>query len=954
MNINTTMIIIYTLLLIMVIVIFISVLRKYKKTRDYLTFILFIICIMGWLIVDNAILFVENTALNNFIWDIGLIFVGFAAVFLPLVFLKFYQPERKLSRNFMILLFIIPSINTIMVLTSLHHSLIRTVEIISVSPVRTIEFVLGPWFWIHTVYSYALTLASVIIITYGHINKPKFYRLPSTLFIIAVSVFIGANVIFNILNIEINIDPTGIGVAIATLLMHLALTDNNKSVLVLYARGQVFKYLNEYILVLNKNGMVIDANPCAANWLASMEIDYYTLSLQGVLSELEKKGATLKGSLFDTSGQDIYFTTENTAILNLNIHEMNDDKDNLVGTIAIFSDVTQNRNALKFAEQANLAKSKFLATMSHEIRTPLNAIIGTAQIQMQDDNLPDKYLAATKTIYNSGNDLLGIINDILDMSKIETGKLEINPAVYDIPGLINDALQLNIVRIGEKPIDFILDINDKVPSKLIGDEIRLKQILNNLLSNAIKYTEKGYVKLSVTYSPLNDKDYIKLCFIIEDSGQGIKSEDKKLLFTEYSDYLRFNTWLNRTTEGTGLGLNITKKLADMMDGSIEVESEYERGSVFTVSIKQKTIECPPIGNETAKKLKDFTYRNENEDGFGKFIYEVMPYGNVLVVDDVEANLYVAKGLLKPYQLKIETAVSGYEAIERIENGLAYDVILMDHMMPDMDGIETTQKIRSLGYKGIIIAFTANALVGNDELFLQNGFDGFISKPIDAKQLNDILNKYIRDRYPEEALKYKEHSLSAAAKQQAQLDPQLLKAFKRDAVKAVESLRNAKLNDNMKLFTTTAHAMKSALANIGEDAASEKAFTLENAGLKNDSNFIEAHTDNFINTLESLLVRFYNDDNRTLKNEAEEDTDFLKKQLEIIKTACENYDDDTAYAAFDSLFKQPWSPKTINLLDELYDLLSIYSDFDGVVLKITQLLKSHDNLFNKNRRCDSFR
>jgi len=399
-------------------------------------------------------------------------------------------------------------------------------------------------------------------------------------------------------------------------------------------------------------------------------------------------------------------------------------------------------------EAANQSKSNFLATMSHEIRTPLNAILGITQIEMQNENLPERHMAAYEKIHSSGINLLGIINDILDLTKIETGKMELTPFEYDVPSLINDAIQLNIVRIGSKPIDFKLTVDENLPTKLFGDEIRIKQILNNLLSNAIKYTEKGQVHLSVKHIMINEN--IMLIFSVSDTGQGIKEEDRKKIFDEYA---RFNMAANRSIEGTGLGLNIIKRIVELMEGEISVESEFGKGSIFTVSMIQQSADNSPIGEELARRLSNFTFTNKKQNK-QEITREMMPYGSVLVVDDVEINLYVACEILLSYKLEVEMADSGIAAIEKIVNGKKYDVIFMDHMMPKMDGIETTKKLRELGYTGFIVALTANALVGNDKMFENNGFDGFVPKPIDINLINTILNKFVRDMHPEEADKYR--------------------------------------------------------------------------------------------------------------------------------------------------------------------------------------------------------
>ena len=434
--------------------------------------------------------------------------------------------------------------------------------------------------------------------------------------------------------------------------------------------------------------------------------------------------------------------------------------------------------AKRKSEMENQQKSSFLAVMSHEIRTPMNAIMGITESQLQDD---DKSLSAGvkeafDRIYYSGSLLLQIINDLLDISKIEAGKLEIINDRYEVASLINEVVHINKIRFDSKPIEFKLNIDENIPASLIGDEIRIKQILNNLLSNAFKYTWKGEVKLSITSQsgkagkavksgqfgkigqfniagqtgstaqtggPLSD---VTLVFTVSDTGQGISAQDLKNLYTEYA---RFNAKANRSTVGTGLGLNITKALVEMMHGDISVESEFGIGSTFTVRLPQKINGSSAVlGKATVDNLQKLRFSRASQINKQPINREQMPYGSVLIVDDVEMNLFVAKLLMKPYGLKIDTASSGYEAIDRIKNGNVYDVIFMDHMMPKMDGIEAINIIRSSGYTHPVIALTANAVAGQADIFFNNGFDDFISKPIDIRILNAALNKHIRDRRKE--------------------------------------------------------------------------------------------------------------------------------------------------------------------------------------------------------------
>ena len=389
------------------------------------------------------------------------------------------------------------------------------------------------------------------------------------------------------------------------------------------------------------------------------------------------------------------------------------------------------------AKLAAQAKGSFLAKMSHEIRTPLNAIIGLAETELRKTK--GAGAETLRKICASGSQLLGIINDILDMSKIESGKFELNPAEYNFADMVYDTVTLNAVRIGKKPIKFFVEIDGNIPRAFFGDSLRVKQLLSNLLSNAFKYTDKGSVTLKASWR--QEQGGARLIFGVSDTGKGIESENLKKLFEEYS---QFNKKDNRYIEGTGLGLSICKGLAETMNGVIHAESEFGKGSVFTAEIMQGVADPEPVGAETADALKNFTYMPEYKGA--EVDYAPMPWVNALVVDDVEINLEVAAAVMEPYGMRIDCLNNGADAVRRIKGGEPrYDIIFMDHMMPDMDGIETARAIREIGTEYAlnvpIIALTANAVAGSDKVFMENGFQGFLAKPIEPQKLDAALRKW---------------------------------------------------------------------------------------------------------------------------------------------------------------------------------------------------------------------
>jgi len=541
-------------------------------------------------------------------------------------------------------------------------------------------------------------------------------------------------------------------------------------------------------------------------------------------------------------------------------------------------------------------KTAFLASMSHEMRTPLNAIIGLSELTLEGGGLSEEAGLNLEKIYSAGATLLSTVNDILDISKIEAGRLELLPVDYDIPSLINDAVTQSIMRIGEKPIHFSLDISDDMPTRLFGDDLRIKQLLNNLLSNAFKYTREGTVELFIRCKREHPGDSVWMTIRVSDTGVGIRQEDINYLF---SDYSQIDKRSNRQIEGTGLGLSITKRIAEMMDGSISVESEYGKGSTFTVKIRQKFVSDAVIGSEVVKNLKELEFSENKRNQNSRLNRVRLPYARVLVVDDVGTNLDVARGMMKPYGMQIDCAGSGQEAIDAVRaEAVRYDAIFMDHMMPGMDGVEATRIIREeIGTEYArtvpIIALTANAIVGNDEMFLSKGFQAFLSKPIEVTRLDAVVREWVRDAEKEKQLADKlvevggEKVLDARKGEdrrqvsgdrrgghgepvfEKKIDAvdidKGMRRFGKDwkiYVKILHSFANSirpllekirvVTRDNLADYAITVHGIKGSSRSICADSIGDHAEMLEKAAKEGDIDFVIANNPAFIAAVEKLL------------------------------------------------------------------------------------------------------
>ena len=613
----------------------------------------------------------------------------------------------------------------------------------------------------------------------------------------------------------------------------------------------------------------------------------------------------------------------------------------LIANAMLRNDMTENlrssaeqlESALQDAQTANQAKSIFLARMSHEMRTPLNAVIGLCGLTLENDSLDHESQTSLEKVYNAGVMLLNTVNDILDISKLEAGKYDLQPAEYELASLINDTITQNYLRIGTKPIELFLEINENLPKKLYGDELRVKQIINNLLSNAFKYTMEGTVVLSVVCTREGDDMWLDIS--TQDTGIGIRSEDIPHLF---SDYTRVDKNVTRFVEGTGLGLSLTEKMVEIMGGTINVESEYGKGSTFTVKLRQQFVSDDVIGPEMVNNLKNF-----QKTVIGKYdrnsgvVRTKMPYAHVLLVDDNLTNLDVAQGMMRPYALKIDCLTSGQQAVDAVrEEKSRYNAIFMDHMMPDMDGIEAARLIRTIDTEYArtvpIIALTANAVVGNEQMFLSNGFQAFLSKPIEVPRLDEVLQRWVRDEEQDKWLADQLAGQAVTNRRGGQRDRrswvdrrligegisgvdmnkgierfgdretfnEVLRSFvvhTRPLLATVKEVHENTLTD----YAIIVHGIKGACRGICAESVGTLASILEEASKKGDFELVNKHNSDFIKALFKLLTDIEN----TL---AETDTKVQKPKkdkpdaaiLAELLSACNNYDMDGVDAAMEKI------------------------------------------------------
>lgn len=658
-------------------------------------------------------------------------YLGGAAVaifFMMFIFNYCGRKEHKLYERILLLCAVAV---IIMVWTGDFHTLYyREVEFVTVGAYPHVKLTYGPGFYFYMIACTAIPWATSVWTLIQTIREEKSSKRAGKLWIIigGASFSFGVLVLYLLKVFPEGYDPTPIAMALMFSILVFLIWNRKDFDLSRTATETVLNSLGNCMITLNERQEVLMYNDLAKRFYPDIkmfkkitEIKEFPLDiLEGVEVRLERDGKFYKGEQ----------------------HIVTDNEQHIRGYTILIIDITDTYEYIRKlhemreqAEAANQSKSNFLATMSHEIRTPMNAIVGMSELLIEESH-GRKIQEYAYDIKTAALNLLAIINDILDLSKVEAGKMDLVEEEYSILDEMENTINLVKIAAEQKGLQFKVKIADNIPGKLYGDAGRIRQILINILNNAIKFTKEGYISLDVS-GQYKASDLIHLKIVVEDTGIGIKEEDLTLIFESFRQ-LDMNR--NRPSEGTGLGLAITKQLVTLMDGDIQVASEYGKGTRFEIHINQRVADRTTIKeSELRQKANGPKETRATKQAFTAENYRV------LLVDDNAMNRKVASAMLKMYHFRLAEADSGKAAIERVKH-MKYDMILMDHMMPEMDGVEATRIIRNEcgenGQNAVIIALTANALQGAREMYLENGFDDFLSKPFDRKQLQELLEKWV--------------------------------------------------------------------------------------------------------------------------------------------------------------------------------------------------------------------
>lgn len=857
--------------------------------------------------------------------------------FVPLVYCCFLHNYcyRKMPEKLIYVLMAADSLTLMSVLfcerTKLYYS---EIQWISVEGGRSyLRLTPGPMYIVFIILGCAIPLLmSIRILLKTILSSPEHAQIREYKSIMVLSIMPFAALLLYMVKLTGGYDPTPVTMGLMLSTVQILIWSRRNYDFRHLAAEAVLQSISGGVLVLDEHRRIVSYNRMARNIFA-------TLSPQ-VLGDYVDKIGEFREEMLDADHKTALYLNE--RYYECQCKKMYSSRGALEGYTILVLDVTDTRNYIEEiklireqAEQANVAKSEFLANMSHEIRTPMNAITGLSDILIEESRGRKLYTYA-RDIKSAAKNLLAIINDILDLSKVEAGKMELALENYYVKAAVGEVVGMMDVAAAQHGLELQYEYDPSMPCQYYGDEGRIRQILINLLNNAIKFTKSGYVKITVSGIPGAAEDEEILEFQVKDTGCGIREEDLEKIFDNFQ---QLDSKRSRIVEGTGLGLSITRKLAELMGGNIRVESVYGEGSTFTVMIPQKIVD-----RRTLKEMPDIVpAETEQVQMFTAEGYQI------LLVDDNLVNRKVAKRLLEIYKFDLTEAASGPEAIELVKKK-CYDLIFMDHMMPEMDGIEAVQVIRSQcgenGTKPVIIALTANAMAGERERFLDNGFQDFLPKPLDRKSINGMLARWIPDErktaieseegapvrgiYVDEVHIWGIDTDSIIDMYTDLSDyKEILRLYCLDSGRKRRELREFVENGDYKRYEIEVHALKSASANIGAMALSDLAKEHEMAAARGNEAFVRKNYEELL-LIYTKQVEYIQ---KFLNENPPEDTEELPEISEEefwqgVKDALghlERFRSRESLRVVDELLKNRMDQKLRADLEEIQEQLRLYED-----------------------------
>lgn len=696
------------------------------------------------------------------------------------------------------------------------------------------------------------------------------------------------------------------------------------------AKDDIVQTISEGLFIIDVSKNLLYANDVALSILPELAIEQEQRRIINHIYRSNKKVLTYNGHNYRVSVAPFY---DKRILKGYNLW-LFDKSDEVEATKRLIEVKEQ-------AEEANKAKTMFLANMSHEIRTPMNAIMGTTEMILREDISPaveDK----VNSIRNAGNILISIINDILDFSKIESGKMSVNETNYRIGFLIKDITDSVRTKLEEKNVELRVHVKESIPKVLRGDETHVRQIFTNILNNAVKYTKQGYVELNVDWQMQNGVALIRVS--VEDTGCGIPEESIPLLFNSFE---RADMIKNRTIEGTGLGLAISKRLVESMGGTISVKSVYGRGSTFSFFIHQSVVDYAPTGKYDVLTETEAKELQKNSETF------IAPMAKILAVDDNITNIKVIQGILAMYQIRVDTAMSGAECLDKLQKN-HYHLILMDQMMPEMDGIETTRRIRAMDDKYLrtipIVALTANAIRGTKEMFLENGFQDYISKPMDIA----LLEKVLRAQLPKDFIHYvdkKDPTIRLGKEIQIpNVDVekgmetygnsrsryiQILRYIYDDGADQIARMRRQLADGKYDEYVFDAHALKGLARGIGAEPLAKLAMEQEMAARDGNTLVVDEGAENLFKEYEMLLanIKFVFQQNnipigeeKLPVNKQAMESDVLTQQLQSLLESLEMLEQQEAEKKMKVILSYELEETSLKLLEEAKEAIRKF-DYD---------------------------